>query len=323
MLCHIRLATRKLAVHMLKEVKALLRLTGSDVQLPHHCGSNVVECAVIDDMDASTRAVIEQCAALLPLADRNITTSNVNGVDLQWLADRNSTQWTSGFLDDGITRSGSSQQLFTADPWSACLLGFLEHRRLAKSCPSAILHSWTIIHTRLTQLFPMVQSVPVKEQGSSLFPGTAPKKPANERNISLHLWKNYISVACRVVPTIPAASAGFRCVSPDLSLPHLFSSPESLLVFERQDSKSPSPMLSPSVMYKLLIPLLRCEVSDMRDSVVQALGNINHNSLMDLLGEKTMQDYIRESLDRKLERRRRRNRDMLRCLRKIFCYYFT
>ena len=76
-------------------------------------------------------------------------------------------------------------------------------------------------------------------------------------------------------------------------------------------------------MYKLLIPLLRCEVSDIRDSVVQALGNINHNSLMDLLGEKTMQDYIRESLDRKLERRRRRNRDMLRCLRKIFCYYFT
>ena len=89
-----------------------------------------------------------------------------------------------------------------------------------------------------------------------------------------------------------------RCVSPDLSLPHLSSSPESLLVLERQDSRSPSPMLSPSVMYKLLIPLLRCEVSDMRDSVVQALGNINHNSLMDLLGEKTMLDYIREELTR-------------------------
>ena len=73
------------------------------------------------------------------------------------------------------------------------------------------MHSWTIIHTRLTQLFPMVQPVPVQEQLSSLFPGTAPKKPANE-HISLHLWKNYISVACRVVPTIPAALAGFCCV---------------------------------------------------------------------------------------------------------------
>ena len=74
-------------------------------------------------------------------------------------------------------------------------------------------------------------------------------------------------------------------------------------------------------MYKLLIPLLRCEVSDMRDSVVQALGNINHNSLMDLLGEKTMLDYIRESLDRKPERRRRRNRDMLRCLSVVHTFY--
>ena len=128
-------------------------------------------------------------------------------------------------------------------------------------------------------------------------------------------------MACRVVPTIPAAYVGFRCVSPDLSLPHLSSSPESLLVFERQDSKSPSPILSPSVMYKLLIPPLRCEVSDMRDSVVQALGNINHNSLMDLLGEKTMLDYIRESLDRKPERRRRRNRDMLRCLSVVHTFY--
>ena len=39
----------------------------------------------------------------------------------------------------------------------------------------------------LTQLFPMVQPVPVQEQRSSLFPGTALKKPANERDISLHL----------------------------------------------------------------------------------------------------------------------------------------
>ena len=302
MLCHIRLATRKLAVHMLREVKMLLKLTGSD---------RGPESAVIDAMDQSTRAVVEQYSNQLPLPDKTAI-SNINTIDLQWLADRNSTQWTSGFHDDGTTRSGSTQQLFTSDPWSTCLLGFLEPKRLPKYCPSAILHTWPIIHTRLTHLYTTVQPVPVQEQRSSLFPGTAPKKPANERDISLHLWKNYIAVACRVVPTIPVASAGFRCVSPDLSLPHLSSSPESLLVLERQDSKSPSPMLSPTVMYKLLVPLLRCEVSDMRDSVVMALGNINQNSLMDLLAEKTMQEFIREALDRKPERRRRRNRDMLR-----------
>ena len=54
----------------------------------------------------------------------------------------------------------------------------------------------------------------------------------------------------------------------------LSSSPESLISDHHRaaDNKSPSPMVSPSVMYKLLIPLLRCEVPDMKDSVVHALG---------------------------------------------------
>ena len=51
------------------------------------------------------------------------------------------------------------------------------------------------------------------------------------------------------------------------------------------DSKSPSPMVSPIVFYKLLVPLLRCEVVDMRDSVVLALGTINHVAIMDLMTE--------------------------------------
>ena len=56
----------------------------------------------------------------------------------------------------------------------------------------------------------------------------------------------------------------------------LSSSPESLISDHHRaaDNKSPSPMVSPSVMYKLLIPLLRCEVPDMKDSVVHALGKV-------------------------------------------------
>jgi hypothetical protein len=56
-----------------------------------------------------------------------------------------------------------------------------------------------------------------------LRPGTAPKKILNEKDISMHLWKNYTAFACRVVPPIP--SPVIRCVSPDLMLS---SSPESL-----------------------------------------------------------------------------------------------
>lgn len=63
-------------------------------------------------------------------------------------------------------------------------------------------------------------------------------------------------------------------------------------------------------MYKLLVPLLRCEVSDVRDSVVQACGQI---ALMDFFGEKIMLDFIKETIDRRTENRtRRRRRDALR-----------
>ena len=77
------------------------------------------------------------------------------------------------------------------------------------------------------------------------------------------------------------------------------------------DNKSPSPMVSPSVMYKLLVPLLRCEVPDMKDSVIHALGRINHHAIMDLMTELVV--YYREAIDRKQEnKRQRRRRDALR-----------
>ena len=152
---------------------------------------------------------------------------------------------------------------------------------------------------RLTHLFTVVDPAPVTDNRASLLrPGTAPKKPLNEKDISMHLWKNYIIFACRVVP--PNPSPVIRCVSPDLMLS---SSPESLSLDRSADNKSPSPMVSPSVMYKLLVPLLRCEVPDMRDSVINALGRINHYAIMDLMSE--LVNNIREAIDRKQENMRR------------------
>lgn len=58
----------------------------------------------------------------------------------------------------------------------------------------------------------------------------------------------------------------------------LSSSPDSLSA-ERSDNKTPSPNVSPGALYKLIVPLLRCEVTDVRDSAVFALGNINSEAL--------------------------------------------
>ncbi|CAH8433161.1 unnamed protein product [Dicrocoelium dendriticum] len=64
-------------------------------------------------------------------------------------------------------------------------------------------------------------------------------------------------------------------------------------------------------LVKLLVPLLRCEQSDIRDSAVGALGRINPASFRDVLEE--LSPLLRESVDRKQENvRRRRRRDILR-----------
>ena len=92
-------------------------------------------------------------------------------------------------------------------------------------------------------------------RASLLRPGTAPKKPLNEKDISMHLWKNYIIFACRVVP--PNPSPIIRCVSPDLMLS---SSPESLsMITDRSaDNKSPSPLIQPSVSE---LSIFFCEIN--------------------------------------------------------------
>ncbi|KAG8326331.1 hypothetical protein J6590_044319 [Homalodisca vitripennis] len=93
------------------------------------------------------------------------------------------------------------------------------------------------------------------------------------------------------------------------------SSPDSLTT-ERMDNKAVN--TSPSALYKLVIPLLRCEVADVRDAAVHALGKVNSDALKDLMEELVV--YIREAVDRKQENmRRRRRRDALRLqLVKVF-----
>ena len=130
---------------------------------------------------------------------------SASNLEFQWLVDRTSSQWTAGFNEEGVPKTGATIQLFNSDPWSSCLIEFLHPERLPTLCPSAILHSWPTVHTRLTHLFTVVDPAPVTDNRASLLrPGTAPTKPLNERDMSMHLWKNYIIFACRVVPPNPS-----------------------------------------------------------------------------------------------------------------------
>lgn len=144
MLCTYRLTSRRLSVLILKEVKCLLKLL------------NCSECPpVIDIMDQYCPQVIEKCLPLLPPAERTAIQS-VPHVDLQWLADRNSSVWTAGLFEDGSVKNSSTYNFTVTDPWSVCYFGFLERDRILSLCPIMTVHSWPIVFTRLNALYSVV-----------------------------------------------------------------------------------------------------------------------------------------------------------------------
>uniref|UniRef100_A0A182YPI0 Protein furry n=1 Tax=Anopheles stephensi TaxID=30069 RepID=A0A182YPI0_ANOST len=302
MLCNCRSQPRKFAVSILKEVKVLKKLLG----IPE------TEPALIDVIDKCCPQVLEKCLHMLPQTDRTAML-NANVIDLQWIVDRNSGVWTTGHVEEStkastLTLCLSQSALGQAyDPWSVCLFGFMERTRVLQHCPSVVAQAWPICYQRVTSLFNVIDPTPVSDNRASLLRSSAPtKKPPSEaqRDSLAHLWKNQVALAMRLIPQMP--SVAVRCASPDLSLS---SSPDSLSA-DRSD-KSSGTTASPVALYKLVIPLLRCEVVDIRDAAVNALGMINHDALKDLMEELVV--YIREAIDRKQENmRRRRRRDALR-----------
>lgn len=56
------------------------------------------------------------------------------------------------------------------------------------------------------------------------------------------------------------------------------SSPDSLTT-DKSDVGKSGGNVSPTALYKLVVPLLRCEAVDVRDAAVHALGKVNPDAL--------------------------------------------
>lgn len=300
MLCHCRLPPRRLAVHILKETKSLLKT------LVPSCDEDFVA----ETIDQCCPLVAEKCLPLLPPAEKAALLS-ASHIDLQWLTERNSSVWTSGLHDatEGSNKISSNLEISensSVDPWCVCLLGFIDNSNLLKKCCTAVAHSWPIIYSRITTLFSYLDLNPVSDNRASLLRPTVVKKALNERELHLTLWRNYLMFACRIAP--PNCSPPSRFITPDLSLS---SSPDSISS-ERSDSRSPNNSgVHVSSLFKQITPLLRSEQADMRDAIVLGLSKVNHLAVKDLMEELVV--YIREAIDRKQENvRRRKRRDVLR-----------
>ncbi|VVC32584.1 Hypothetical protein CINCED_3A005220 [Cinara cedri] len=307
MLCNCRPCPRRLSAHILREVKCLVKILDNiEEELP-----------VIDVIDKCCPQLIERCLPMLPSTEKSaaMTASAANSIDLQWIVDRNAPIWTAGIQDDiNSAKTASSLSLLggtgNSDPWGTILFGILSQNVLIKQCPSVTAQAWPLVFSRVHTLFTVIDPTPVSDNRASLLRSSAPpRKPLTERDQYLTLWRYYAMFAMRVVPLAP--NPVIRCASPDLSLS---SSPDSLATGERNDTKN----VTPTALYKLIAPLLRCEVADVRDAAIYAMGTVNPEALKDLMEE--LIAYIKEAVDRKQENmRRRRRRDALRLqLVKVF-----
>lgn len=157
-----------------------------------------------------------------------------------------------------------------------CLKDFLDYQNVPTQCPRAVLEAWSIIMPKINAVYSYLEPSPVQDNRASLLrSATTPRKPPIDRNLYFKLWRNYLLFAFRTVP--PNIGTSLRCISPDMGMS---SSPEAP---DGRDGKSPLPLTSamlfsvtPSSLYKHVVPLIRLDTVDVRDLAVHSLGQINH-----------------------------------------------
>lgn len=290
-LCSCRPATRKLAVNVLKEVRALhtaLGLGKGDEEL------------VIDVMDRLSASVLESFIHLTG-ADQTNLLYCPSGIDLQTLA-----EWSSSPISHQFDVGSPSHIWVFAhvtqgqDPWVISFSSYLRQENLPKLCPTALNYAWMFAYTRLQLLSPQVDiNSPINA------------KKVNNLNSSdsyVGLWRNYLILCCSSassssISSSSSTSGSVRCSPPET----LASTPDSGFSYDSKIVGTPSP----SSLFKHIVPMMRSESMDITESLVLGLGRTNPMVFRELVEE--LNPIIKEALERRPENmKRRRRRDILR-----------
>uniref|UniRef100_A0A671YAE1 Furry homolog, like n=1 Tax=Sparus aurata TaxID=8175 RepID=A0A671YAE1_SPAAU len=288
-LCSCRPATRRLAVNVLKEVRALHTALG--------IGKGDEELA-IDVMDRLSASVLE---SFIHLTGTNLLYCP-SGIDLQTLA-----EWSSSPISHQFDVVSPSHIWVFAhvtqgqDPWVISFSSYLRQENLPKHCPTALNYAWMFAYTRLQLLSPQVDiNSPINA------------KKLNSLNSSdsyIGLWRNYLILCCSSASSSPSmcssssTSGSVRCSPPET----LASTPDSGYSYDSKIVGTPSP----SSLFKHIVPMMRSESMDITESLVLGLGRTNPVAFRELIEE--LNPIIKEALERRPENmKRRRRRDILR-----------
>ncbi|NXB95989.1 FRYL protein, partial [Vidua chalybeata] len=287
-LCSTRPATRRLAVSVLREIRALftlLEISKSDDEL------------AIDVMDRLSATVLESFIHLTG-ADQTTLLYCPSSIDLQTLADWNSSPISHQF--DVV--SPSHIWIFAhvtqgQDPWIISLSSFMKQENLPKHCPTAVSYAWTFAYTRLQLLSPQVDI----------------NSPINAKKVNtttssdsyIGLWRNYLILCCSAASSSNSSTStgSVRCSPPET----LASTPDSGYSIDSRIIGIPSP----SSLFKHIVPMMRSESMEITESLVLGLGRTNPGAFRELIEE--LHPIIKEALERRPENmKRRRRRDILR-----------
>ncbi|OCT99485.1 protein furry homolog-like isoform X8 [Xenopus laevis] len=286
-LCNSRPATRRLAVNVLREIRALytvLEVSKGDEEL------------AIDVMDRLSPSILESFIHLTG-ADQTTLLYCPNSIDLQTLA-----EWSSSPISHQFDVVSPSHIWIFAhvtqgqDPWIISLSSFLKQENLPKYCPTAVSYAWMFAYTRLQLLSPQVDiNSPINAKKVTAVTGS---------DSYIGLWRNYLILCCSAATsTSPASTGSVRC-SPSETLA---STPDSGYSLDSKIIGNPSP----SSLFKHIVPMMRSESMEITESLVLGLGRTNPGAFRELIEE--LHPIIKEALDRRPENmKRRRRRDILR-----------
>ncbi|CAF4578036.1 unnamed protein product [Rotaria sp. Silwood1] len=212
-----------------------------------------------------------------------------------------STTTQNAMNNNNLSNSLTSNELNARfDMWTECLAELFVYKNILK-CPLTRIEAWRMVFFRLTQLFPYVDPNQTTEIRSSfVFRSTDILKKANEREYNLNLWKNYLICACCLTLSGTEKSQQFNVDTSVYQETH------------QDSSKFYTPASNTAVsLFRIVVNLLRCETSDMREIVIRGLGRTNPEAFKDLLEDLTV--HIKDAMEVKQEKvRRMKKRDYMR-----------
>ncbi|XP_066533696.1 protein furry homolog-like isoform X2 [Hoplias malabaricus] len=290
-LCSCRPATRRLAVNVLKEVRALhnaLGIAKGDEEL------------AIDVMDRVSASVLESFIHLTG-ADQTNLLYCPSGIDLPTLA-----EWSSSPISHQFDVVSPSHIWVFAhvtqgqDPWVISLSSYMRQENLPKHCPTTMSYAWLFASSRLQLLSPQVDiNSPINAKKMNSM--------SSSTDSYVGLWRNYLILCCSSATSSSSSSSSapgsVRCSPPET----LASTPDSGYSYDSKIIGIPSP----SSLFKHVVPMMRSESMDITESLVLGLGRTNPIAFRELLEE--LNPIIKEALERRPENmKRRRRRDILR-----------